>query len=142
MNRTNVSIFDHDSPVYLERVVDFVRKSGTITAAELSRAFEGYEPELWLACGYLMSADRLAWEKPPLGRTLEDWMGSVLCIGHEEIRRIKLRELDEHSRMHERRECPHAGKFGHWGCGVCPHGELYAACYPCLSARVKAAGAT
>jgi hypothetical protein len=38
---------------------------------------------------------------------------------------------------HERRMCPRAGEVGHYGCGVCHHGKLYADCAHCLTRRAN-----
>jgi hypothetical protein len=117
-----------------DSVVRLVREAGgRIRAVELQRLLM-QSNEVPFVLGMLWMAERVAL-RPRLGGAGESWEELEVTIGHAEALRIAHGETEWATGG--RRDCPRAGQVGHYGCGVCEHDRVYAACMPCFVKRCR-----
>lgn len=127
-------IINEEGPVdeeLFERIVAIVKRTnGRILAPVLIAQFVGREPQIPFALGWLCAEGRL-WMRS----AVREWGTTEVLIGEREA--LRMAHAEPEWATLGRRECLRAGEPEHYGCGVCRHGHVYAACMPCFLRRVR-----
>lgn len=116
-----------------EHVMQTIREADGrhMSMATLQERFASEGVGLPFVLGMLWAGARVEL-RPKLGG---EWNDIDVTVGQAEVLHYAHAEPEWAGPM--RRECPQAGQVGHWGCGVCVHGRVYAACMPCFTKRVR-----